>query len=70
MKEKSIPSGIETSRAVKRLIRSQLKYTEPTTIVGNGKNNTIPRFNSFYPGNYVELLIDGNQLIYENVVPR
>ena len=57
------PPDEETFRAVNRLIRSQsfqLRYLEPTTIVGNGNNTTIPRFNSF-------LVIDGNQVIYENV---
>jgi hypothetical protein len=57
------PPGEETLRAVNRLIRSQsfqLRYLEPTTIVGNGNNTTIPRFNSF-------LVIDGNQVIYENI---
>jgi DNA-binding transcriptional ArsR family regulator len=54
------PPDEETFRAVNRLIRSQsfdLRYLEATTI-GNG--NTIPKFNSF-------LVIDGNQVIYENI---
>lgn len=57
------PPNEETFRAVNRLIRSQsfqLRYLEPTTIVGNVNNNTIPKFNSF-------LVIDGNQVIYENI---
>ena len=57
------PPNQETFRAVNRLIRSQsfrLRYLEPTTTLGNGNNNTIPRFNSF-------LVIDGNQVIYENI---
>jgi hypothetical protein len=33
---------------------------EPTTVVSNGNNSLIPKFNSF-------LIIDGNQLIYENI---
>ena len=57
------PPDEETFRAVNRLIRSQafqLRYLEPTTIVSNGNNSIIPKFNSF-------LVIDGNQVIYENI---
>jgi hypothetical protein len=55
------PPDEETFRAVNRLIRSrsfQLRYLEPATIAGD--NNTIPKFNSF-------LVVDGNQVIYENI---
>ncbi|HYA83434.1 MAG TPA: hypothetical protein VEH06_08295 [Candidatus Bathyarchaeia archaeon] len=57
------PPDEETFRAVNRIIRSQsfqLRYLEPTTIVGNGNNNTIPKFNSF-------LVTDGTQVVYENI---
>jgi hypothetical protein len=46
-----------------RLIRShyfELKSLEPTTIVSNGSNTLLPKFNSF-------LVIDGNQVLYENI---
>jgi hypothetical protein len=45
------------------LIRShcfELKSLEPTTIASNGINSTIHKFNSF-------LVIDGNQVLYENI---
>ena len=57
------PPDEETFRRVTRLIRSQgfeLKSLEPTTIVSNGNNSLIPKFNSF-------LVIDSNQVIYENI---
>jgi len=57
------PPDEETFRMVNRLTRSQafeLKSLEPTTIASNGSNMLIPKFNSF-------LVIDGNQVIYENV---
>jgi hypothetical protein len=57
------PPDQETFRRVNRLIRSQhfeLKSLEPTTVVSNGNNSIISRFNSF-------LVIDGNQVIYENI---
>ncbi|MGB6533119.1 MAG: hypothetical protein WBF33_33930 [Candidatus Nitrosopolaris sp.] len=57
------PPDEETFMRVNRLIRSQafeLKSLEPTKIVSNGSNMLIPKFNSF-------LVIDGNQVIYENV---
>src|SRR2546427_4191387 len=57
------PPNEETYRTVNRLIRShcfELKSLEPITIVSNGSNTLIPKFNSF-------LVIDGNQVIYENI---
>jgi hypothetical protein len=57
------PPDDETFRRVSRLIRSQrfkLKSLEPTTVLSNGNSGVIPRFNSF-------LVIDGNQVIYENI---
>lgn len=57
------PPSEETYRRVNRIIRSrsfELKSLEPTTIVTDGHNSTVPKFNSF-------LVIDGNQVIYENV---
>ena len=57
------PPDEETFRKVDRLIRSQrfeLKSLEPTMAVNNGDNSIISRFNSF-------LVIDGNQVIYENI---
>jgi hypothetical protein len=57
------PPNEETYRTVNRLIRShcfELKSLEPTTLVGNGSNTVIPKFNSF-------LIIDGNQVLYENI---
>jgi hypothetical protein len=57
------PPYDETFRRVNRLIRSQcfkFESLEPTTVVANGNSNVIPRFNSF-------LVIDGNQVIYENI---
>ncbi len=57
------PPNEETYRTVNRLIRShcfELKSLEPTTLVGNGNNTVIPKFNSF-------LIIDGNQVLYENI---
>jgi hypothetical protein len=38
----------------------ELKSLEPTTIVSDGSNTVIPKFNSF-------LVIDGNQVLYENI---
>jgi hypothetical protein len=57
------PPNEETYRTVNRLIRShcfELKSLEPTTIVGSGSNTVIPKFSSF-------LVIDGNQVLYENI---
>jgi len=57
------PPSEETYRTVNRLIRShcfELKSLEPTTIVSSGNNTVIPKFNSF-------LVIDGNEVIYENI---
>jgi DNA-binding HxlR family transcriptional regulator len=57
------PPNEETYRTVNRLIRShcfELKSLEPTTIVSNGSNTLLPKFNSF-------LVIDGNQVLYENI---
>ncbi|MGC1930091.1 MAG: hypothetical protein WA667_14040 [Candidatus Nitrosopolaris sp.] len=57
------PPDEETFRTVNRLVRSQdfeLRNLEPTTIVSNGNSSSIPKFNSF-------LVIDGNQVIYENI---
>jgi hypothetical protein len=57
------PPDEETFMRINRLLRSQrfeLKSLEPTTVVNNGNNSIIPRFNSF-------LVIDGNQVIYENI---
>jgi len=57
------PPNDEIFRTVNRLIRShcfELKSLEPTTLVSNGENNMIPKFNSF-------LVTDGNQVIYENI---
>jgi len=57
------PPNEETYKQVNRIIRSssfELKSLEPTTIVTNGNSSTVPKFNSF-------LVIDGNQIIYENV---
>ncbi|HET7146916.1 MAG TPA: hypothetical protein VFI73_00300 [Candidatus Nitrosopolaris sp.] len=57
------PPNEETYKRVNRLIRSQcfeLKSLEPTTILSNGNNIVIPKFNSF-------LVIDGNQVLYENI---
>jgi hypothetical protein len=57
------PPNEEIFRTVNRLIRShcfELKSLEPTTLVGNGENNMIPKFNSF-------LVTDGNKVIYENI---
>jgi len=57
------PPNEETYKTVNRLIRShcfELKSLEPTTIVSSGNNTVIPKFNSF-------LVIDGNQVLYENI---
>lgn len=57
------PPDEETFRRVNRVIRSQrfdLKSLEPTIVTNNGHSSVIPRFNSF-------LVIDGNQVIYENI---
>ena len=60
------PPNEETYKTVNRLIRShcfELKSLEPTTIASNGSsgsNTVIPKFNSF-------LVIDGNQVLYENI---
>jgi hypothetical protein len=57
------PPNEETYKEVNRLIRShyfELKSLEPATIANNGSNTLIPKFNSF-------LVIDGNQVIYENI---
>lgn len=57
------PPTEEIYKTVNRLIRShcfELKSLEPTTIVSNGNNTVIPKFNSF-------LVIDGNQVLYENI---
>jgi len=57
------PPNEETYKTVNRLIRShcfELKSLEPTTIESNGNNTVIPKFNSF-------LVIDGNQVLYENI---
>jgi len=57
------PPNEETYKTVNRLIRShcfELKSLEPATIVSNGNNSTIHKFNSF-------LVIDGNQVLYENI---
>jgi hypothetical protein len=57
------PPNEETYKEVTRLIKSpyfELKGLEPMTIANNGSNTLIPKFNSF-------LVIDGNQVIYENI---
>ena len=57
------PPNEETYKTVNRLIRShcfELKSLEPATIANNGINSVIPKFNSF-------LVIDGNQVLYENI---
>lgn len=57
------PPDEKTYRMVSRIIRSHcfdLKYLEPTTVVNGEKSTIIPTFNSF-------LVIDGNQVLYENV---
>jgi hypothetical protein len=57
------PPNEETFRNVNRLIRSnrfELKSLEPTTLVNNGNNSVVHKFNSF-------LVIDGNQVLYENI---
>ncbi|MGB7956224.1 MAG: hypothetical protein WCF23_19805 [Candidatus Nitrosopolaris sp.] len=57
------PPNEEIYKTVNRLIRShcfELKSLEPTTIESNGNNTVIPKFNSF-------LVIDGNQVLYENI---
>ena len=57
------PPNDEIYKTVNRLIRShcfELKSLEPATIVSNGNNSTIHKFNSF-------LVIDGNQVLYENI---
>ena len=57
------PPNDEIYKTVNRLIRShcfELKSLEPTTIVGDAGNTVIPKFNSF-------LVIDGNQVLYENI---
>ena len=57
------PPNDEIYKTVNRLIRShcfELKSLEPTTIVSDGSNTVIPKFNSF-------LVIDGNQVLYENI---
>jgi predicted transcriptional regulator len=57
------PPNEETYKEVNRFIRShyfELKSLEPTTIANNGSNTLIPKFNSF-------LVIDGTQVIYENI---
>jgi len=57
------PPNEETYKTVNRLIRShcfELKSLEPTTMESNGNNTVIPKFNSF-------LVIDGNQVLYENI---
>lgn len=57
------PPNEEIYKTVNRLIRShcfELKSLEPTTIASNGNNTVIPKFNSF-------LVIDGNQVLYENI---
>jgi hypothetical protein len=57
------PPNEEIFRTVNKMIRSnrfELKNLEPTTLATNGSNTVIPKFNSF-------LVIDGNQVIYENV---
>jgi hypothetical protein len=55
------PPNEETYKRVNRTIRSrffELKSLAPTTTEGN--NSTVPKFPSF-------LVIDGNQVIYENI---
>jgi len=58
------PPNEETFRNVSRLVRSryfELKSLEPTTLVSsNGNNSVVHKFNSF-------LVIDGNQVLYENI---
>ncbi len=57
------PPNEETFRNVNRLIRShncELKNLEPTTLVSNGNSSVVHKFNSF-------LVIDGNQVLYENI---
>jgi len=57
------PPNDETFRNVNRLIRSnrfELKSLEPTTLVSNGNSSVVHKFNSF-------LVIDGNQVLYENI---
>ena len=57
------PPNEEIYKTVNRLIRShcfELKSLEPTTIESNGNTTVIPKFNSF-------LVIDGNQVLYENI---
>lgn len=56
------PPDEGTFRTVDRLITSQrfqLRNLEHTTVVSNGNNSLVPKFNSF-------LVIDGNKVIYEN----
>lgn len=56
------PPSEETYKTINRIIRSQffeLKSLEPAAITSNG-NSVIPKFNSF-------LVIDGNQVLYENI---
>ena len=57
------PPNEEIYKTVNRLVRShcfELKSLEPATIANNGINSVIPKFNSF-------LVIDGNQVLYENI---
>src|SRR2546426_565225 len=57
------PPNDETFRNVNRLIRSnrfELKTLEPSTLVSNGNSSVVQKFNSF-------LVIDGNQVLYENI---
>jgi hypothetical protein len=57
------PPNEETYKTVNRLIRShffELKSLEPAAIASNGNISLIPKFNSF-------LVIDANQVLYENI---
>jgi hypothetical protein len=57
------PPNEETYKTVNRIIRShffELKSLEPAAIASNGNISLIPKFNSF-------LVIDANQVLYENI---
>jgi len=57
------PPNEETYKTVNRMIKShffELKSLEPAAIASNGNISLIPKFNSF-------LVIDGNQVLYENI---
>ena len=57
------PPNEETYKTVNRMIKShffELKSLEPAAIASNGNISLIPKFNSF-------LVIDANQVLYENI---